>query len=104
MHRVLAMMIRLKCYIAELVISEKNFILTTRQNLILKMKSLQKQNEIISKTKMAIRVVGIFLGKNNHEYEDKKDIVVTPNNPLDDVENPDDLRQKYIDGIVDDDE
>lgn len=49
-------------------------------------------------------VVGIFLGKNNHEYEDKKDIVVTPNNPLDDVENPDDLRQKYIEGIVDDDE
>lgn len=47
-------------------------------------------------------VVGIFLGKNHFGYADKQDIVVTPNNPLGDAQNPEEVRQRYIDSVVPD--
>ena len=50
-------------------------------------------------------VSGIFLGRNNWNYQDKIDIVVTPNNPLGAETDPEKLAQKYKDalpaGIID---
>ena len=40
-------------------------------------------------------VAGIFLGKNMFGYQDKQDIVVTPNNPLGDSADPSTIAQKY---------
>jgi len=40
-------------------------------------------------------VSGIFLMKNNMGYADQTEIVVTPNNPLGDAQNPDQIVQKY---------
>ena len=40
-------------------------------------------------------VSGIFLGKNMFGYQDKQDIVVTPNNPLGDSTDPATIAQKY---------
>ena len=45
-------------------------------------------------------VVGIFLGKNHFGYADKQDIVVTPNNPLGDAKDPEEVRQRYLDSVV----
>ena len=41
---------------------------------------------------------GIFIGKNHLQYTDAQQIVVTPQNPYD-QENPDNVRDKYIDGM-----
>jgi len=38
---------------------------------------------------------GIFLGKNNFDYKDVADVVITPNTPLDQG-NPDEIKNKYI--------
>lgn len=43
-------------------------------------------------------VTGIFLLKNNHGYKDQQDVVITPNNPLDQG-NPDEIRKKYIEAL-----
>lgn len=46
---------------------------------------------------------GIFLAKNWYGYKDVADVVVTPNNPLQDM-NPDEARKRITDAIpVDDD-
>jgi hypothetical protein len=45
-------------------------------------------------------VVGIFLGKNHFGYADKQDIIVTPNNPLGDARDPEEVRQRYLDSVV----
>lgn len=42
-------------------------------------------------------VTGIFLMKNNLEYQDKQEVVVTPKNPLGDAETPQALADRYID-------
>lgn len=42
-------------------------------------------------------VSGIFLLKNNFEYKDQQDVVITPNNPLEG--NADDIRNRYIKAI-----
>ncbi len=51
-------------------------------------------------------VSGIFLGKNHFGYTDKQEIVVKPENPLGDTENPDEIKRKYLaenaESIVDD--
>ena len=39
-------------------------------------------------------VTGIFLLKNNHGYKDQQDVVITPNNPLSDLDNS--IAQKKI--------
>lgn len=44
-------------------------------------------------------VSGIFLGRNHWGYQDKIDLVVTPNNPLGDQPTPEEL-QKRIEGSV----
>ena len=40
-------------------------------------------------------VSGIFLMKNNMGYADQTEIVVTPNNPLGEVQDPDTIAEKY---------
>ena len=45
-------------------------------------------------------VVGIFLGKNHFGYADKQDIIVTPNNPLGEARDPEEVRQRYLDSVV----
>lgn len=42
-------------------------------------------------------VVGIFWQKNYDGFKDQQEVVVTPNNPLGDEQNPDELKQKYLD-------
>ena len=49
-------------------------------------------------------VSGIFLGKNNFEYADKQEVVVTPNNPLGDLVNADKLVEHYEDIVIDDED
>ena len=46
---------------------------------------------------------GIFLSKNWFNYKDVADVVVTPNNPLQDMD-ADQARKRLMDGIPDDDE
>ena len=41
---------------------------------------------------------GIFLGKNNFDYRDEQQIVITPNNPLE-TGNPSEVRNKYIQAL-----
>ena len=41
-------------------------------------------------------VAGIFLMKNNMDYQDKSEVVLTPNNPLGDQRTPEELQQQYI--------
>lgn len=49
-------------------------------------------------------VAAIFLLKNNHNYKDQTDVVVTPNNPMQDL-NAEEARKRLVDAIpVDDDE
>lgn len=48
-------------------------------------------------------VSGIFLMKNNFGYQDKSEVVVTPNNDrLGDVVSPEELQQKYIEASAGD--
>lgn len=46
---------------------------------------------------------GIFLGKNLFGYKDVADVVVTPNNPMQDL-NADEARKRLVDAIPADDE
>ncbi len=43
---------------------------------------------------------GIFLMKNNFGYADEQRIVVAPESPLGDAENPKDIQQRYLDSTV----
>lgn len=43
-------------------------------------------------------VTAIFLLKNNHGFKDQQDIIITPNNPLDNG-NPEETRKKYLDAL-----
>lgn len=45
-------------------------------------------------------VAGIFLMKNNMGYADKQEMVLTPNNPLGEVQNRDALEAKYADSVI----
>lgn len=38
---------------------------------------------------------GIFIGKNMFGYKDTQDVVVTPNNPLDNGASPTEIADKY---------
>lgn len=44
---------------------------------------------------------GIFLMKNNFDYADKQEVVLTPNNPLGEQKSNAELEQKYLDSIAD---
>ena len=41
-------------------------------------------------------VAGIFLMKNNMDYQDKSEVVLTPNTQLGDQMTPEQLQQKYL--------
>ena len=47
-------------------------------------------------------VSGIFLMKNNFGYADKQEVVLTPNNPLGDTKDTQELEEQYIDSVVED--
>ncbi len=47
-------------------------------------------------------VSGIFIGKNHFGLTDKQEVVVTPNNPLDDVDSPEQVSQRYIESVSED--
>ena len=42
---------------------------------------------------------GIFIGKNMFGYKDVQDVVVTPNNPLDNGASPAEIADKYKDAL-----
>ena len=44
-------------------------------------------------------VSGIFLMKNNMGYQDKQEVVLTPNSPLGEETSPEELQQKYIEAL-----
>lgn len=46
-------------------------------------------------------VSGIFLMKNNFGYADKQEVVLTPNNPLGEQKSTDELEQRYLDSVAD---
>lgn len=48
-------------------------------------------------------VSGIFLMKNNFGYADKQEVVLSPNNPLGEQKDTEEIRQKYIESTVVDD-
>ena len=45
-------------------------------------------------------VAGIFLMKNNMGYQDKQEVVLTPNTQLGDSATPEELQQKYLEATV----
>lgn len=47
-------------------------------------------------------VSGIFLGKNHFGYTDQKEIVVEPKNALGNAEDPEDIKQRYLEENFDD--
>ena len=49
-------------------------------------------------------VVGIFLGKNHFGYKDQQDVVVTPNNPLGEARTEEEIKQRYMESVVVDEE
>ncbi len=46
-------------------------------------------------------VSGIFLMKNNFGYADKQEVVLTPNNPLEDQTSNEELEQRYLESVAD---
>ena len=46
-------------------------------------------------------VSGIFLMKNNFGYADKQEVVLTPNNPLGEQKSTDELEQRYLESVTD---
>lgn len=49
-------------------------------------------------------VSGIFIGKNHFGYTNKQEIVVTPNNPLGEMDDMEEVRQRYLESIPEDTE
>lgn len=47
-------------------------------------------------------VSGIFIGLNHFGYTNKQEIVVTPNNPLGEKEDMNEIRQRYLESIPED--
>ena len=45
-------------------------------------------------------VAGIFLMKNNMGYQDKQEVVLTPNTQLGDSATPEELQQKYLEATA----
>lgn len=43
---------------------------------------------------------GIFIAKNLFGYKDVQDVVVTPNNPMGEIENPEDLQKRIEESVV----
>lgn len=47
-------------------------------------------------------VAAIFLMKNHFGYQDKQEVVLTPNNQLGEVTPPEELQQKYLEATASD--
>lgn len=47
-------------------------------------------------------VAGIFLMKNNMDYKDKQEVVLTPNSQMGDSATPEELQQRYLEATVGD--
>lgn len=47
-------------------------------------------------------VSGIFLMKNNFDYADKQEVVITPKNPLGESQNTAEIEQRYIESVAED--
>ena len=47
-------------------------------------------------------VAAIFLMKNHFGYQDKQEVVLTPNNQLGEAASPEELQQKYIESSASD--
>ena len=47
-------------------------------------------------------VSGIFIMKNNYDYQDKREFVLTPNNQLGEATSPEVLQQKYLEDTAGD--
>lgn len=74
---------------------------TTHQDLAKKAQSiLEEMWETMMVEGKINPIVGIFLGKNHFGYADKQDIVVTPNNPLGENADPEEIQKRYIDSVV----
>lgn len=48
-------------------------------------------------------VSGIFLMKNNFGYTDKQEVVVTPNNPLGEERSTEEIEQRYLESVPEED-
>ena len=77
----------------------------THQDVIVKYKKLLEELWEMEMVEGKINpIVGIFLGKNHFGYQDKQDIILTPNNPLgEDVSTDDELKEKYLESVAFDD-
>ena len=67
-------------------------------------KKAREINEIMMTQMMANGkinpVAGIFFLKNSHQYTDTQEVVLTPNNPMSNVD-PEEARKKYVQAIPD---
>lgn len=79
------------------------YIPTTSRNLIKKAyQLLNTQMENYMQNGKINPVAGIFLMKNNMGYQDKQEVVLTPNTQLGDSATPEELQKKYLlDSIAD---
>lgn len=77
----------------------------TRSNLIKKAKELLASFDAEMVTEGKINpVTYIFRAKNYFGLVDKQEHVLTPNNPLGDINNPDEIKQRLMDSIPEEDE
>lgn len=80
---------------AYLAAESRNFIKKAYQNLNAQMENYMQNGKINP-------VAGIFLMKNNMGYQDKQEVVLTPNNQLGEAASPEELQQKYIESSASD--
>lgn len=73
----------------------RNLIKKAYQNLNAQMENYMQNGKINP-------VAGIFLMKNNMGYQDKQEVVLTPNNQLGEAASAEELQQKYIEAAASD--
>lgn len=73
----------------------RNYIKKAYQNLNAQMEDYMQNGKINP-------VAGIFLMKNNMGYQDKQEVVLTPNNQLGEAASAEELQQKYIEAAASD--
>ena len=49
-------------------------------------------------------VSGIFIGKNHFDYADKSEVILRPESPLGEMDNPEDVQNRYIESAVDEED
>lgn len=76
---------------------------TVRANIVKKAKEILAalDAELVSKGKIP-QVTYIFRAKNFFGMVDKQEYVLTPNNPLGDAKDPNEIQQRLSDGVVED--